>query len=324
MSPDELLRVVVMDDYQEVAASIADWASVEPIELRTLTTHISDEDELVDHVREAEIVVAMRERTALPRHVIARLPNLRLIVTTGTRNASIDVAAAREQGIEICGTRFSPADTAELTWALILAGQRNLVTEIDHLRAGGWQRGLGSTLSGKRMGIVGLGRLGVRVARVAQAFGMDVVAWSQNLTAEAALDAGARRVDKRELFATSDVISLHLVLSQRTRNIVAAEDLSRTKPGALLVNTARAGLVDQAALLDALQRGVLARAALDVFEQEPLPRTHPFRSMDQVLMTPHIGYVTHENYRIFFDDIVEDIRRFRSGDPVRIVQEAPR
>jgi phosphoglycerate dehydrogenase-like enzyme len=320
----EPLRVAVLDDYQGVASEFGDWNVLDGIagdvELRAFRDHVAGVEALVERLAPFDVVVAMRERTALPADVLERLPRLRLLVTTGTRNASIDVAAARRLAIEVCGTRFSPADTAELSWALILASLRRLPEELEATRAGKWQISVGSTVRGKRLGVLGLGRLGRLVAEVGLAFGMDVVAWSENLTDEAAESVGVRRVEKDELLATADVVSIHLVLSKRTVGLLGARELGLMKPTALLVNTSRAPIVDQEALVSALRSGRPARAALDVFEEEPLPMDHPLRTVPEVLLTPHIGYVTEENYRIFFGDVIDDIVLFLSGTPVRRVQ----
>ncbi len=286
-------RIAVLDDYQSVAADFCDWSRV-PGAVQVVEFHdaVSDVDALAARLEPFDVVVAMRERTEFQRDLLARLPNLRLLVTTGMRNRAIDVAAAAELGITVCGTGAGAAATAELTWGLILATLRQIPREDASVRAGGWQQTLGGDLDGARLGIVGLGRLGSRVARVGQAFGMDVVAWSQNLTDERAAEVGVRRVERDELFATADVVTLHLLLSRRTRGLIGADDLARMKPTAVLVNTSRGPVVEQQALLDVLHTGRIAGAGLDVFETEPLPRDHPLRTAPRTVLTPHLGYVT--------------------------------
>ena len=312
-----MTRVAVLDDYQDVATSIVEWPAA--LDVVSFTDHVADVDDLVERLRGCEVVVAMRERTAFPRAVLDRLPDLRLLVTTGLRNAAIDVGAANELGIVVSGTWGIVSNTAELTWALILAVARRLPDEVASVRAGGWQTAVGADLDGRTLGLLGLGNIGTRVARVGQAFGMDVVAWSANLTDERAAEHGARRVEKDELFATADVVSIHLVLSERTRHLVGRPELARMKPTATLVNTSRGPIVDDAALIDALGRGAIAGAGLDAFDVEPLPADHPYRRLPNVVATPHIGYVTNDCYRIFYDQIVEDITAFLAGDPVRVV-----
>src|SRR3954465_3623660 len=267
-----MTRIAVLDDYQSVAADFCDWSTVPgPVDLTRFTDTLTDEDALVERLQAFDVVVAMRERTAFPRSVLERLSNLKLLVTTGMRNKSIDTQAAHDNGITVCGTGSQPTATAELTWGLILAVMRHIPQEDAALRAGGWQQTIGGDLAGARLGVVGLGRLGSQVARVGQAFGMDVVAWSQNLTDERAAEVGVRRVERDELFATADVVTVHLLLSRRTRGLIGAEDLGRMKPTAVLVNTSRGPIVEQQALLDALHGGRIAGAGLDVFETEPMP-----------------------------------------------------
>jgi phosphoglycerate dehydrogenase-like enzyme len=311
-------RVAVLDDYQDVARSIVAWP--DGVEVVSFTDHLSDPDQLVARLRGFEVVVAMRERTAFPRSVLEHLPDLRLLVTTGLRNAAIDIAAANDQRVVVSGTWGIISNTVELTWALILAAARHLPDEVAAVRAGGWQQAIGSDLHGRTLGVIGLGNIGSRVARVGRAFGMDVVAWSANLTDERAAECDARRVEKDELFATADVVTVHLVLSERTHHLVGATELARVKPTAILVNTARGPIVDDDALIDVLERGAIAGAGLDAFEVEPLPADHPYRRLPNVVATPHIGYVTGDCYRIFYDQIVEDITAFLAGEPVRVVE----
>lgn len=313
------MRCVILDDYQDVALAMADWPSLAGIEATAMTDHL-DGDELVQALAGAEIVVAMRERTPFPAALVDELPDLRLLVTTGMRNASIDLAAAAARGVTVCGTESMPTPPVELTWALIHGLTRHLLTEATGLRRGErWQQTVGTDLAGARLGLIGLGKIGTRVAAVGLAFGMDVVAWSPHLTEDRAAAAGVRLVEKDELLATADVVSLHLVLGEATRGIVGADDLALMKHTAFLVNTSRAGLVDTAALLDALTSHRIAGAGLDVFDTEPLPADDPFRSLPNVLATPHLGYVSQDNYRRFFTQAVEDIAAWRAGSPIRVL-----
>jgi phosphoglycerate dehydrogenase-like enzyme len=313
-----MTRVAVLDDYQDVAPTIVEWPA--GLDVESFTDHISDEDQLVSRLQGFEVVVAMRERTAFPRSVLERLPDLRLLVTTGLRNAAIDVGAANDHGVVVSGTWGIISNTVELTWALILAVARRLPDEVAAVRAGGWQQAIGSDLHGRTLGVLGLGNIGSRVAQVGRAFGMEVVAWSTNLTDERAAECDARRVEKDELFATADVVTVHLVLSDRSRHVVGGAELGAMKPTAFLVNTARGPLVDDAALVDTLERGAIAGAGIDAFEIEPLPPDHPYRRLPNVVATPHIGYVTGDCYRIFYDQIVEDVTAFLDGDPVRVIE----
>lgn len=314
------MQCLILDDYQNVALSLAGWQALAPqVECRALTEHISDEDQLVAQLQDAEIVVIMRERTPFSAALFARLPKLRLLITSGMRNASVDLAAARENGVTVCGTGSGSTAPVELTWALILGLARHLVTENNALRHNGpWQSTVGTGLSGKRLGLLGLGKIGQKVALIAQAFGMEVSAWSQNLTAERAAEHGVELAASKEaLLKTSDVVSVHLVLSERTRGLLGAPELALMKPAALLINTSRAAIVDQPALLHALQTGQIAGAGLDVFETEPLPPGDPFRVLPNVLATPHLGYVSDGNYQAYFREAVEDIQAFLAGNPVR-------
>lgn len=314
------LRCAVLDDYQEAARRFGDWDRLgDAVELTVFTDHVADEAELVRRLAPFDAVVLMRERTPFPASLLARLPRLRLIVTSGARNASIDLAAAREHGVVVSGTASRSEPPAELTWALILGLARHVVPEAAAMRAGGpWQHTVGTDLHGATLGVLGLGRIGSRVARVGAAFGMDVVAWSRNLTAERAEAAGARLAPSKEsLLAESDVVSVHLVLSERTRGLLGAPELALMKPGALLVNTSRAAIVDEQALLAALRSHRIAGAGLDVFGEEPLPAGHPFRELPNVLATPHLGYVTERNYSGYFTQAVEDVEAFLEGAPIR-------
>ena len=315
-----MTKVAVLDDYQEVALDMADWDSLpSDVSVDVFPDHLSGEDGVSARLAPYDIVVAMRERTPFPRSLLDRLPNLRLLVTTGMRNASIDVAAANDNGVTVCGTGGVPYPTAELTWGLILALLRKIPTEDHATRQGQWQVTMGEGLNGKTLGVIGLGRLGSQVATVGVAFGMNAVAWSQNLTAERAAEFGATLVSRDELLSTADIVTIHLVLSGRTRGLIDADELSLMKPSAYLVNTSRGPIVDESALIDALRNGAIAGAGLDVFDVEPLPVGHPLRALPNTVLTPHMGYVTSETYRVFYGDAVDDIRGFLSGNPVRVI-----
>ncbi|WP_456598629.1 D-2-hydroxyacid dehydrogenase family protein [Blastococcus sp. SYSU DS0616] len=316
-------RIAVLDDYQSVAAEFCDWSRLpEPAEVVTFADAVADPDALVARLRGVDVVVAMRERTRFGRDVLEGLPDLRLLVTTGMRNKSIDVAAAAELGITVCGTAASGTATAELTWALILATVRHVPQEDAAMRAGGWQTTIGTDLHGARLGVIGLGRIGAQVARIGAAFGMDVVAWSQHLTEERAAEVGARLVGKDELFATADVVTVHLLLSKRTRGLIGADDLALMKHTAVLVNTSRGPIVDEAALVDVLRRGAIAGAGLDVYDAEPLPREHPLRELRRAVLTPHLGYVTRGTYEVFYGEAVEDVAAWMAGRPIRVIEPA--
>ena len=314
------VRVAVLDDYQQVALTSADWAPLEGrAQVDVFADHLGDEDALAQRLQPYDVVVAMRERTPFPRSLIERLPRLRLLVTTAQRNASIDTAAAADHDVVVCGTAMVATGTPELTWALVLAAHRHLERELSNVRSGGWQTTVGTELAGRTIGLLGLGRIGSRVARYARAFDMTVLAWSQNLTDEAAAEQGAERVGRDELFARSDVVSIHLRLSERSRGLVGAEQLSLLGRDGWLVNTSRGPIVDEAALLDALGSGRIAGVALDVFDDEPLAADHPLRSQPSAVLTPHIGYVTRQNYAVFFTGVVEDVVAWLDGEPVRVV-----
>ncbi|MFI0405801.1 D-2-hydroxyacid dehydrogenase family protein [Actinomadura sp. 3N508] len=315
------MRVAILDDYQDVALRVADWSPV-PATIDVFRTPLGDAEAVVAALQPYDVLVTMRDRTALPKTVLERLPNLRLIVVTGHRITAIDIAACAALGITVSGTA-PPAGggggpAAELTWALILAAVKRLPAELASVRAGGWTTRLGTSLTGRTLGVLGLGRLGSQVAAVGNTFGMRVVAWSQNLTTERAAKSGATLVGKDELFATSDVVTIHLVLSDRTRALVGEPELRRMKPDAWLVNTSRGPICDENALLRACQERWIAGAALDVYDQEPLPPDHPLRTLENVLATPHIGYVTEETYASWYADAVEDIVAYAKGSPIRI------
>jgi phosphoglycerate dehydrogenase-like enzyme len=314
------VRVAVLDDYQGVAREMADWSVLPPgTEVQVFRDHLADEAAVAGRLRDFPVVVAMRERTPFPRSLLERLPALRLLVTTGMRNASIDLGAATERGVLVCGTGGVGGSTAELTWGLILALLRHIPREDAATRAGAWQVSLGTDLAGKTLGVLGLGRLGTRVAAVGRAFEMEVIAWSQNLRPERAAEVGAEAVTREDLFARADVVTVHLKLSDRTRALIGAADLARMKRSAYLVNTSRGPIIDEAALLDALDGGRIAGAGLDVFDVEPLPRDHPLRTAPNTVLTPHIGYVSTGTYEVFYREAVEDIAAFRDGSPVRVL-----
>ncbi|WP_342165714.1 D-2-hydroxyacid dehydrogenase family protein [Methylobacterium sp. SD21] len=309
---------LILDDYQNAALGLAEWGRLDGVDVSTITEYIGDREALVARIAEAEILVIMRERTPVPADLLARLPKLKLLVTSGMRNASIDLAAAKARGVIVCGTDSSPTPPTELTWALILGLARHLPEEVANIRDGGWQTSIGADLSGATLGILGLGKIGALVARVGQAFGMNVLAWSPNLTAERAAAASATLATSKDaLCEAADFLTLHLVLSERSRGIVGEAELRRMRPSAYLVNTSRAGLVDQAALLRALEDGWIAGAGLDVFDTEPLPADSPFRRVPNVLALPHLGYVSRANYTRFFTQAVEDIAAWQAGSPIR-------
>jgi phosphoglycerate dehydrogenase-like enzyme len=302
------VKVAILDDYQNVALSMADWSAVAArAEITAFNDHVSDPDVLVERLLPFDAVCVMRERTPFPRSVLERLPRLKLIASTGLGNSAIDKKAAEELGIAVTATGYYATPTIELTWALILASARQLVREATAVRDGSWQQGVGIELAGKVLGIVGLGNIGGPVARIGAAFGMKVIAWSQNLTPDRAQAAGVGSVSKAELFREADIVTIHLILSTRTRGLIGASDLDLMKPSALLVNTSRGPIVDEAALVEALKTNRIAGAAIDVFEQEPLPSDHPFRTLENVLATPHIGYVGDGLYRTFYRDVVANV-----------------
>ncbi len=314
-----MTRIAVLDDYQGVALDMADWSAVQArAEVTVFRDNLAaDPDALVQRLLPFDAICVMRERTPLPAAVLDRLPNLSFISSTGPRNASIDLDATRARGIAVSSTGYTAHGAIELTWALIHAAARHIPAEAASFRAGGWQVGVGGDLQGSTLGVMGLGRIGQAVARVGLAFGMDVIAWSQNLTAEAATAAGVRLVDKATLLRDADYLTLHLVLSARSRGIVGAAELAQMKPAAWLVNTSRGPLVEEAALVDALERRVIAGAALDVFDVEPLPAGHQFRTLPNVMASPHIGFVTTRTYEIFFTDTVENLLAWMDGTPIR-------
>jgi phosphoglycerate dehydrogenase-like enzyme len=295
------VKIAILDDYQNVALSIADWSAVaKKADITVFNDHIDRTDALIERLLPFDAICVMRERTPLRRDIIERLPRLRFIASTGPRNISIDMAAANERGILVANTGYRSTPTIELTWALILASARHLVEESNSIRAGGWQTSVGHELDGRILGVLGLGNVGGQVARIGRAFGMKIIAWSQNLTAEAA--AAAEMVTKDELFRRADVVTIHLILSERTRGLVGAAELALMKPTARLVNTSRGPIVDEQALIETLRARAIAGAAVDVFDTEPLPAKHPFRSLENLLATPHIGFVAEDLYRTFYSD----------------------
>ena len=316
------LRCTILDDYQGAALSMADWSPIQDkVDLQVLREHITREDELVTALEQSDIIVAMRERTPFRKSLLQRLPNLKLLITTGKRNPSIDVPFAIEQGVVVCGTDGSSNATSELAWALILGLAKNLLAENTALqKRGPWQSTISTDLSGSTLGILGLGRIGSQVAQIGRAFGMDVIAWSQNLTTEQAESVGARlALSKEALLRESDFVSIHLVLGDRTRGLIGEKELNLMKRSAYLINTSRSGIIDQTALLHALKHGLIAGAGLDVFDVEPLPDDDPFRSLPNVLATPHIGYVSKITYRAWFPQIVENIEAYLAGSPIRLL-----
>ncbi|ACK49209.1 D-isomer specific 2-hydroxyacid dehydrogenase NAD-binding [Methylocella silvestris BL2] len=308
--------IAILDDYQNVALKMANWTRVEErAAITVFNDHLADPEAVALRLAPFDILCVMRERTPLPRALLERLPRLKLIVTTGRRNASIDLTAAAERGIVVAHTGYSSTPTIEFAFSLILASVRNIASENASLRAGGWQRSLGGSLRGATLGVMGLGNIGAEMARLGLAFGMTIIAWSQNLTPERAAAAGATLVSKTELFEHSDILSIHLVLSGRTRGLVGAQELALMKPTARLVNSSRGPIVDESALIEALREGQIAGAAIDVFDCEPLPQDHPFRTLPNVLATPHIGYVSKDMYRVFYGDTVKNILAYLDGKP---------
>ena len=315
LSSTHPIKIAVLDDYQRVALRLADWSAVAArAEITVFSDHLTDPDALVQRLLPFDIICVMRERTPLRRALLEKLPQLKLIASTGKRNASIDAAAAKERGIRIVHTSYTSTPTIEHTWALILAGARHIVSENASLRSGGWQRSIGEDMANKTLGILGLGSVGAEVAKIGRAFGMDVIAWSQNLTPEVAACAGARLVSKEALLRESDIVSIHLVLSSRTVGLIGAQELGLMKPAARLINTSRGPIVVEADLINALHRKQIAGAAVDVFDTEPLPPEHPYRTIDSLLATPHIGYVSRDLYAKFYGDTVANILSWLDGD----------
>jgi phosphoglycerate dehydrogenase-like enzyme len=314
------MRVAILDDYLNVALNLVDWSRLnDHADLTVFDKAFTDEADAATQLANFEIIVGMRERTPFPASLLAKLPALKLLITTGMRNLSFDMEAAKAQGVTVCGTGGLGQPTAELAWAILLGLACHIPAHDNAMKSGGWQTRLNSDLQGKTLGVLGLGKLGGAVATVGKAFGMNVIAWSQNLTAERAAEFGVERVDKNALMAQSDYISIHLILSDRSRGLVGADDLARMKPSAYLVNTSRGPIVDELALVDALRNNRIAGAGLDVYETEPLSADNPFRSLNNVLLTPHMGYVTRNNITHMYNQAVDDIVAFVDGNPVRIL-----
>lgn len=317
-----MIRIAVLDDYQNAALTSADWASLGGCEVKAFSEHLGwDEDQIASALADFEIIVCMRERTPFPASQLSKLPNLKLLVTTGLRNLSIDMNAAREQGVLVCGTQMLGYPAYEHAWALILAVAKKIPYEDQTMKSGGWQQGIGVGLKGKTLGILGLGKLGSAAARIGKAFEMDVIAWSQNLTAEAAAEQGAERVEKEDLFRRSDVLSIHTILSDRTRGVVGRHELALMKPSSYLVNTSRGPIVDEAALIEALESRTIAGAGLDVYDLEPLPADHVLRKLDNVVLTGHTGFVVKELHELAYGQAVENIEGWLNKAPVRILNE---
>ncbi len=313
-------RVAILDDYQNIAFQAADWSSLpSDVELTVFNEHIKGEQAVVDALADFDVVVAMRERTPFPATLIEKLPKLKLLVTTGMRNFAIDMEAARKRGLPVCGTALLPYPAFEHAWALILALFKQIPREDRAMHEGGWQSGLAEGLRGKTLGIVGLGKLGSQVARVGVAFDMKVIAWSQNLSDKRTKECGAVKVDKDKLFAESDVVTIHLVLSDRTRGLVGRRELGLMKPSAYLVNTSRGPIVEEAALIEVLQKRAIAGAGIDVYGLEPLPRDHPLRKLDNAILTGHTAYVIRETYELAYGEAVENIRAWLEGKPIRLL-----
>lgn len=317
-----MTRIAILDDYQSTALGCADWGSIHGNpEIVVFERHIPGEDAVAEALADFDVVVAMRERTPFPASLIERLPKLRLLVTTGMRNLAIDMQAAAARGVPVCGTALLPYAAFEHAWALILALVKRIPGEDHLMRTGGWQGGVSGGLHGRTLGILGLGKLGARVARVAHAFDMRVIAWSQNMSDAQAAEHGATRVEKDALFADADILTIHMVLSDRTRGLVGRRELALMKPTAMLVNTSRGPIVDEAALIEALRSGTIAGAGLDVFDTEPLPADHPLRSIENTVLTGHTGYVMQENYVLSYSEAVEDIKAWLAGQPIRVLND---
>jgi phosphoglycerate dehydrogenase-like enzyme len=315
------VRCAILDDYQNVALKLADWSKVKgEIEIKVFHEHLGGADKVIAALKGFSIIVAMRERTAFPKTVIDALPDLKLLITTGMRNASIDTEAAKARGVTVCGTGTFGNPTSGIAVGLMLELTRRIGYENARLHSGApWQTTIGLDLEGMTLGVLGLGKLGTRTASIAKAFGMKVIAWSQNLTAEKCREAGVEYAAKDDLFRQSVFITIHVVLSQRTRGLIGARELGLMKRNAFLINTSRGPIIDETALIAALRERKIAGAGLDVFDTEPLPLDHPFRKMDNVVITPHLGYVSEQNYRRYFGDAVDDIRGFLDGKPVRVL-----
>ena len=317
------MKLAILDDYQGTAKYLGDWSSLPPgTNVQFFQDHIANEDKLVERLKDFDMVMGMRERTPFTRSILSRLPKLRLLMTTGLRNASFDMEAASDMGIPVCGASGAGEGPTELTWGLILSLLRHIHEEDKRSREGSWGTTVGVGLKGKTLGLIGLGHIGSLVAKVGKAFDMNIIAWSQNMTAELAKECDATLVDKETLFRESDVVSVHLVLSDRSRGLVGAAELELMKPTAFLVNISRGPIVDEKALIDVLERQAIAGAALDTFDVEPLPLSHPLFKTPNTLICPHLGYVTEEGYRAFYAGVIENVRAFLSGEPIRVINEA--
>jgi phosphoglycerate dehydrogenase-like enzyme len=304
-------KIAVLDDYQNAALKSADWSVLgHRADITVFKDHLADPEAVIERLLPFDVICVMRERSPLPRNIIERLPNLKLIASTGAGNASIDVAAAGDCGIEVVHTGYRSDPTIEFTWALILASARHIATESNSVRSGGWQETVGADLRGKTLGVLGLGRIGSEVARIGKAFGMNLIAWSQNMTPQAAEAVGATLVSKNQLFEQADFLTIHVVFSSRTRGLIGAAELARMKPTARLVNTSRGPIVEERELISVLKNKQIAGAAIDVFDIEPLPQDHPFRALDNVLATPHIAYVSQDLYKTFYEDTVSNIEKW--------------
>jgi phosphoglycerate dehydrogenase-like enzyme len=314
-TPMKKYKIAVLDDYQNVALESADWSVLrDRADIAVFQDHLADPEAVIERLLPFDVVCAMRERTPLPLNIIERLPNLKLIASTGAVNGSIDVGAAADHGIAVVYTGYRSDPTIEFTWALILASARHIVTESNSVRSGGWQQTVGTDLRGKTLGILGLGNVGSQVAQIGSAFGMKLIAWSQNMTPESAKAAGAILVSKEQLFEQAEILTIHLVLSSRTRGLVGAAELERMKPTAWLINASRGPIVEEQALVSVLKNKQIAGAAIDVFDVEPLPPNHPFRTLDNVLATPHVAYGTQGLYKTFFENTVSNIRKWLDTD----------
>jgi len=313
-------KIAILDDYQNAALGSADWGNLQDVEITVFDQHLGhDEAGIIAALQPFDIIVAMRERTLFPRSVFEALPNLKMLVSVGMRNLAIDLEAARDCGVDVCGTDMLPYPAWEHTWALILALSKQITVEDQVMKSGGWQHGFGVGLYGKTLGVLGLGRLGTKVASIAKAFDMEVIAWSENLTTERAAEVGVHRVEKAELFSQADVLTVHLLMSGRTRGIVGADDLALMKPSAYLVNTSRGPIVDETALVKALETRQIAGAALDVYDVEPLPVDHRLRQLDNVVLTGHTGFVIREFHQLVYRQSVEDIQAWQAGQPLRLL-----
>jgi len=316
-----MLNVAILDDYQGASKRFGDWNRLaKDVKVTAFEDHLTDEDAIAARLKDFEIVCMMRERTPFTASLLAKLPRLKLLVTSGMANRSMDVKAATARGVVCCGTKSAGSPTAELTWGLILGFLRHIPLEDRATRLGTWERTVGTSVEGKTLGCAGLGKLGSRVAKIGKAFGMNVIAWSQNLTAERCAEVGVELVSKADLLRRSDVITIHLILSDRSRGLFKAADLALMKPTAILVNTSRGPIVEEKALVDALERKAIAGAALDVFDTEPLPLDHPLRRLENTVITPHLGYVEENNYRAYFGGYVDAIRGFLDGKPVNLMK----